>query len=217
MKPKIRLGARPSKLAIRQAEEIALKLPGYAIEIVPIETLGDKDKVTSFLDGVRDDFFTKEIEEKLASGVIDAAVHSAKDLEDKMPEGLAIACMTRSVSPFECLVSKDGHCLKDLPKGSRVATSSAKRKEALKCLRPDLGTVSVRGNIDERLAKMDNGEFDALLVAHAALIRLGYEDRIAEIFPKEVMEPHPLQGMLAVQVRRDRQEIFDIFKGLNDA
>jgi hydroxymethylbilane synthase len=187
------------------------------MDTIPIETRGDKDKLTSLLGREMGDFFTREIEEALVVGDIDIAVHSAKDLEEIMPEGLMIAALTRSISPFECLVSNAGHSLKSLPSGSRVATSSRRRKDAILRVRPDLIVTDVRGDIDERLAKLDNGDFDSLVVAHAALIRLGYEKRIREMIPSEIMEPHPLQGRLAVQIRRDRADLFEIFRGLNDA
>jgi hydroxymethylbilane synthase len=133
-----------------------------------------------------------------------------------MPEGLVIAAMTSSLSPFECLVSRGNILLKELTSRAIVGTSSRNRKVALTGFRPDLVVKDMRGNIDERLKQLDDGKFDAIIVAHAAMIRLGFEHRIAEIISKEIMEPHPLQGRLAIQIRRDRQDLFNVFMRLNE-
>lgn len=217
MNVKVKIGIRPSALAFKQAEEIARLLPLIDFEVIRIETKGDKDKTTPLPNLEGTDFFTREIEEALVNGSIDAAVHSAKDLEETQPKGLVIAAMTRAASPYDCLVSKNGRCLKDLPAGSTIGTSSAKRKIAVLKFRPDLIVKDIRGNIDERLAKLDRGEFDAVIVAHAALIRLRLEDRIAEIIPKEIIEPHPYQGSLAIQVRDDRDDLIKLFGSINGA
>jgi hydroxymethylbilane synthase len=105
--------------------------------------------------------------------------------------------------------------LDKLPYGASVGTSSRKRKVAVTYFRPDLTVKDIRGNIGERLKQLDDGKFDAVIIAHAALIRLGLEYRITQIVPKEIMEPHPLQGSLAVQVRRDRKDLIRIFGGMN--
>lgn len=211
----IKIGARPSRLALKQVEEVCARLPRFRIEVVTIQTRGDKDKTSSLSDKENSDFFTREIEQALLDGFIDVAIHSAKDLEEKIPQGLVIAAITSSISTFECLVSRGSVALKKLPSGARVGTSSQKRKQALVNFRPDLIVKDIRGNIEERLAQLDNGTFDAIIVAHAALIRLGYEDRIAEIIPKEIMEPHPLQGALAIEVREDDEEIAALFSKLD--
>jgi len=212
----IRIGARPSPLALRQVEEVRRRLPQLDIETIPIWTYGDTDKFSSLVDKENSDFFTRQIEQALVDRSIDAAVHSAKDLEGDIPQELIIAATTRSISPFECLVSRENCGLKKLPLGACVGTSSRKRESALLNFRPDLIVKDIRGNIDERLARLDNGEFDAIIVAHAALIRLGYLDRIAEVIPEEIMEPHPLQGRLAIQTRRDREDLLDVFGSLDE-
>jgi hydroxymethylbilane synthase len=212
----IKIGTRPSALAIKQAEEIAGYIPHLRVVIVPIKTAGDNDKATALFGGEDSDFFTREIEESLLRGEIDAAVHSAKDLESNMPEGLIIAAMTCSLSFFECLVSRGNLSLKELPPASRIGTSSIKRREAVLRFRNDLVVEGIRGDIDERLAQLDSGAFDAIIIAHAALIRLGYEDRIAEIIPREIVEPHPLQGRLAVQTRREREDLLNIFRSIHE-
>lgn len=212
----IKLGARPSRLALRQAAEISRRLAGLDVEIVPIATRGDKDKRSSLFDREESDFFTDALEQALLRGEIDAAIHSAKDLEKNPPQGLIIAAVTRSISPFECLVSRGNLTLKELPDASVVGTSSRKRKEALLRLRPDLNLKSIRGDIDERLAQLERGEFDAIIIAHAALIRLGYEKRIAQVIPEEIIAPHPLQGRLAIQIRKDRSNLLEIFRSLDE-
>ncbi|MCG2705223.1 MAG: hydroxymethylbilane synthase, partial [Candidatus Omnitrophica bacterium] len=121
-----------------------------------------------------------------------------------------------SISPLECLVSRGNLSLNELPPGARVGTSSLKRKESLLRFRNDLVVEGIRGNIDERLAQLDSARYDAIIIAHAALIRLGYEQRIAQIIPREIIEPHPLQGRLCVQIRRDRCDLSDIFGSLNE-
>lgn len=211
----IRIGTRPSPLALKQVEEVQAHLPGVKTEAVIIKTQGDKNKTTALSGREDSDFFTREIEEALLRGEIDAAVHSAKDLESNMPEGLVIAALTRSISPFECLVSRGNLSLAELPEGAAVGTSSYKRKEALRRFRSDLIAIDIRGNIDERLRLLDSGRYDAIIVAHAALIRLKYENRIAEIISPAVIEPHPLQGALAIQVRSEDAALIRLFSALD--
>lgn len=216
MAKNIRIGTRPSQLALNQVEQIKRRMPHVCFDVITIETKGDRDKVTPLSGRENSNFFTYEIEKQLLEGSIDAAVHSAKDIENKMPEELVIVAMTSSISPFECLVSKDGLKLKELRLGSVIGTSSLKRKDAIKKLRKDIIVRDIRGNIDERLGQLDRGDFDAIIAAHAALLRLGYQDRIAEIIPSHIIEPHPLQGRLAVQVRRDREDMIEIFGEIDE-
>jgi len=209
------MGTRPSQLAIKQVEEIQRRLPNFKLEPVIILTQGDRDKTTPFSRVEGSDFFTREIEGALLNGGIDAAVHSAKDLEEIMPVQLTIAAITTSISPYECLVSREGKKLNELPQGARVGTSSRKRKEALMRYRPDLRICDMRGNVEERLQQLDEGSFDAIIMAHAALIRLGYENRITEIISPEIIPPHPLQGSLAVQVRTGDRKMRSLFSVLD--
>lgn len=211
----IKTGTRPGPLALRQAEEIQRLVPEVRLEVIPIETRGDKDKVTSLVGREESDFFSAEIEQALLAGRIDIGIHSAKDLEKNTPEDLIIVALTKSISPCECLVSRGNIPLDRLPAGSRIATSSRKRRDALLRFRPDLTVEGIRGNIDERLAQLDSGKFDALVVAHAAMLRLGYESRITQIIPQEIIPAHPLQGRLAIQVRRDRKDLFKTFRRLH--
>lgn len=213
----VRLGTRPSRLAIKQVEEIKDRLPQVRFEVVEFETRGDKDKVSPLSSEEGKDFFTYEIEKALLGGKIDAALHSAKDIEDAPPADLVIAATTRTISPFECLVSKGNLTLEELPCAAVVGTSSRKRKAAIHNFRRDLIVKEIRGNVDERVRQLDEGKFDAIIVAHAALIRLGMEERIANIIPPHIIRPHPLQGRLSVQVRVDRRDLIDIFRSIDGA
>ena len=190
----IRIGTRPSRLALKQVDEIKERFPHFYFEVITIKTKGDRDKITPLSEHEKSDFFTYEIEKALIEGVIDVAVHSAKDLEKATPKELILVAVTHSISLLECLISKGNFRLKDLPSGSVVGTSSKKRKEAIINFRRDFVVKDIRGNIDERLSQLDRGDFDAIIVAHAALLRLGYEERISEIIPRDIIEPHPLEG-----------------------
>ena len=212
----IRIGTRPSPLALKQVLEVQARLAGIRAEIVPIKTRGDIDKKSPLFDREGSDFFTGEIEQALLSGQIDAAVHSAKDLPWDLPGELIIAAITSSISPFECLVSRSGLALDKLPKGAVIGTSSTKRKAAILAFRSDLKVKPIRGDIDQRLALLDAGSFDGIITAHAALIRLGYQARITQIIPQDIIQPHPFQGALAIQIHRERRDLFDIFRSFDE-
>ena len=138
---------------------------------------------------------------------IDFAVHSAKDLPDKIRDGLFIAAITKPLDQSDCLVSKNNLKLKELPAGARIGVSSLRRKAQLKAFRNDLQLVDIRGNIQERLKKLDGVGLDAIIVATCALIRLGLENKISERIPSEILKPHPLQGSLAVVARESDTEL----------
>ena len=208
----IRIGTRRSRLALRQASEMAellkAKDPSFLSEIVGIDTLGDRDKDTPISRVEGSDFFTREIDLALAAGEIDFAVHSAKDLPDRLPDGLFLAELTDSIDRQDVLVSKTGLGLNELPFGARIGTSSMRRKEALKKYRRDFRLVDIRGSIEKRLELLDkehtNGP-DAIVIAAAGLIRLGLEHRITERIPFDILEPHPLQGRLALVGKKNEE------------
>ena len=212
----IRVGARPSCLALRQVEEVQAQIPDINFKVIPILTKGDQDKTTPLILRENSIFFTYEIEQALLRGEIDTAIHSAKDLEENIPDELSIAAMTKSISRFDCFVSRFGYALDTIPAGSIIGTSSRSRKEGIKGYRKDLIIKSIRGNVDERLEQLDRGEFDAIIVAHAALIRLGSSERIASIIPFNIINPHPLQGRLAIQILKKRQDLKRIFERLHE-
>lgn len=202
-------------LAKAQVREVQNFFPGMNFLHIPIETKGDKDKLTSISETGESGFFTAEIEKALINNEIDFAVHSAKDLEDRVPDGLRIAALTRSISPYECLVSSSGLTLEKLADGAIVGTSSKKRKDALKKFRVSLVAKDIRGDIEDRLRQLDEGSFDAIIVAHAALIRLGLLNRITEIISEKVIPAHPLQGSLALQVREDDEYLIKLFSSID--
>ncbi|NQT75184.1 MAG: hydroxymethylbilane synthase [Candidatus Omnitrophica bacterium] len=216
MPTRIKVGARPSRLALKQVEEIQRLLPDIKFDIVPIETKGDRDKATPLSLQENTGFFTYEIEKALLNRAIDAAIHSAKDLEENSPQDLVIAAKTNSVSRSDALVARENFTLDTLPAGSIVGTSSINRKLGISNYRSDLVALDIRGNIDERLLQLERGYFDAIIVAHAALIRLGYENRASQIIPENIIQPHPLQGRLAVQVRKDRIDLIKIFRRIDE-
>jgi len=191
------------------------KLPGFKFEVIPILSQGDKDKKTPLAFKEGSNFFTYEIEQALLEGRIDLAVHSAKDLEDNPPPGLVIAALTDSLSRFDCLVAAGNFNLDSLPPGSRIGTSSQNRKQAISKYRNDLVTLDIRGNVPERLFQLDRGNFEAVIVAEAALKRLGLEKRISQVIPLDILEPHFLQGRLAIQVRDTRKDLLKIFRSID--
>jgi hydroxymethylbilane synthase len=204
----IKIGARPSPLAIRQAEEaigILKRLyPDAAYPIIKIKTTGDIDKTTPISEVEGSDFFTKELDAALLGGCIDIAVHSSKDLPDRLADDLEVALETDSISLNDALISKGGLKFSELPEGARIGTSSKRRKAQVKSLRKDLEAADIRGNIGQRIALVDSGSIDALIVAESALIRLGLQYRASEILPLELFKTHPKQGSLSLVVRKGR-------------
>jgi len=207
----VKIGARASPLAIKQAEEIAAELkksyPSLRYEVITTETYGDKDKITPLSEVEGSDFFTREIEEQLLKGEIDFAVHSAKDLPEKLPEGLAIAAVTKSLDPYDALVSQDNLSIYNLKPNARIGASSLRRKTQLQQYRADFKIVDIRGTIQERLEKLTKENLDAIIVAACALLRLGLADKISQRVPFAILAAHPLQGALAIEVKKDNQEL----------
>ncbi|PIU41679.1 MAG: hydroxymethylbilane synthase [Candidatus Omnitrophica bacterium CG07_land_8_20_14_0_80_42_15] len=214
-----RIGTRTSPLALKQVEEILLALrrfyPDFKTEIIGIDTYGDKDKVTPISQIEGTDFFTREIDEALLKDKVDFAVHSAKDLPDTVKEGLVVAAQTKSIDPYDALVSRNGLKLAELPQGARIGTSSIRRKTQLSKYRDDFDIVGIRGNIEERLEKLDAGDLDAIVIAASGLVRLGLEKRITERIPLEIIKPHPLQGALAIVTRSGSAEVIKLVSVLD--
>lgn len=215
-----KIGTRRSPLALKQVEEVLTALrkfyPDFRAEIIGIDTHGDKDKTTPIWQIEGTDFFTREIETALLRGEIDFAVHSAKDLPDKIPEGLTIAAITRSIDPYDALVSKDNLKIHQLPIGAKIGASSFRRKYQLKKYRNDFRIVDIRGNIQERLEKLESEDLDAIILAACALVRLGLESKIVQRIPFEILQPHPLQGSLAIEVREDNRDLINLLKVLDE-
>jgi hydroxymethylbilane synthase len=196
------IGSRGSQLALWQARWVAARLEesGHPCRIQIIKTTGDKITGVPLAKVGTKGLFTKELEEALIAGEIDLAVHSLKDMPTDLPPGLTLAAIPERDDPRDALV---GCRWNDLPQGARVGTSSLRRSAQLRALRPDLIVESIRGNLDTRLRKLDEGRYAAIVLAAAGLRRLGWEDRIAERFPTEVMCPAVGQGALAVETRSD--------------
>ena len=215
-----KVGTRASPLALKQVDEVIRGLerfhPDINIEIVCIETTGDKDKKTPISDMEGSDFFTREIDEALLKGEIDFAIHSAKDLADNPREGLAIAAITLSICPYDVLVSKFSLKFEELPYKSKVGTSSLRRKVQLQIFRDDFNIVDVRGNVNERLRQLEESDLDAIVIAGAGLMRLGLEHRITQIIPLEILRPHPLQGALALVTRAEELNLVKILSVLDN-
>lgn len=201
------VGSRASALALAQTRLVVATLeelhPGIAFEIQRITTRGDRvlHRPLSKVGGKG--LFVRELEEVLLAGQIDLAVHSLKDLPTEQPAGLLIAAVPQRADPRDALVTRDGHRLADLPPGARVGTSSLRRMAQLRALRPDLEILDIRGNVDTRLRKLDEGRYDAIILAAAGLARLGLSERVAEFLDPETMLPAPGQGALAVEARVD--------------
>jgi hydroxymethylbilane synthase len=199
----IRVGTRGSALALIQAGAVAegLRQAGASTTIVPMRTEGDRRQQARLADIGGKGLFVREIEEALAAGDIDVAVHSLKDLPAEVPDGLALGAFPEREDPRDVLVSRQGGGLDALRRGARVGTSSLRRQAQALALRPDLVIEPLRGNVDTRLRKLETSELDAVLLAAAGLIRLGMRPAHATPLPPEQFVPAVGQGVLAVQIR----------------
>lgn len=215
---KIRIGTRASRLALWQAEFVAAELkkffPVLEVELVKVSTTGDKilDAPLAKIGGKG--LFTKELESQLASGAIDLAVHSLKDVPTELPQNFQIAAITKRAQPFDAFVSNNFSTFESLPENSVVGTSSLRRAAQILSLRPDLQIKNLRGNVETRLKKLDAGDFDAIILAAAGLERLGHSSRIAELLTEII--PAAGQGALAIETRADDEKILPYVRKLND-
>ncbi len=202
------VGARESELSQIQVTELFSRLSDVDYRLVSVRTYGDVHCEIP-LEKVSDsDFFTREIDRMLLDGICDVAVHSAKDLPFPLPEKMEVVALIQAFDQTDALVTQNNVLLKDLPRGAVVGTSSERRREQLKELRSDLIFQSIRGDIRARLRQLDEGKFQAVVIATCALKRLGLEERIAEILS---VETHPLQGMLAVTALSSRRDMKALF------
>ncbi|MCS7163977.1 MAG: hydroxymethylbilane synthase [Thermodesulfovibrio sp.] len=216
---KLIIGTRGSKLALWQAnwvkERLKLLYPEIDIEIQKIKTTGDKilDAPLAKIGGKG--LFVKEIEEALLSKKVDIAVHSMKDVPIEIPKGLQISAICEREDPRDVFISKDGKSLKNIQAGAVIGTSSLRRTIQLRAIRDDLIVVPLRGNVDTRIKKLKEGQFNAILLAMAGLKRMGFEDMVTETISEEVIIPAVGQGAIGIETRVDDDFINDLIKPLN--
>lgn len=213
----IRLGTRGSQLAMWQSTWVSRQLEsrGLEVEMIRIQTEGDVQTGPLAQIGGQG-LFTKRLQQALLDNEIDLAVHSLKDLPTQTDPRLTIAAVPARECPFDCLVSPHAHCLSDLPESAIVGTGSVRRIAQLKHVRPDLDIRDIRGNIDTRIGKLDAGEFDAIVLASAGLMRLSLADRIAYQFQVDEMAPAVGQGALGLEIRNDDSITRNHLEPLND-
>ena len=215
----IKIGTRGSKLALAQSEwvkgKIETKHPDVRVELVRIKTKGDKilDSPLSKIGGKG--LFVKEIEDALLREGIDLAVHSMKDVPAELPDGLYLSAFPEREDPHDAFVSLKYKTLGELPEGASVGTSSLRRSAQLLHIRPDLEVVSLRGNVDTRLKKLEAGSFQAILLATAGLKRLGLSAKISQILSSEQMIPAIGQGAIGLEMRRDDDKVLKEINFLN--
>ena len=219
MRKEIKIGTRASLLAVTQStwvkEQIEKQHPGTTVELVKITTKGDKILDVPLAKVGGKGLFVKEIEDALLDGRADLAVHSMKDVPTDLPDRLHLAIVTERENPQDAFISNKYKDVLDLPEGATVGTSSLRRKSQLACLRPDLTIEDLRGNLDTRLRKLDEGQYDAIILAAAGLNRLGMSERITSLFNPSQMLPAIGQGALGLELRRDDAELLEGISFLN--
>jgi len=217
----LRIGTRGSSLALAQANEIVRALqtahgPSFKTELVVLKTTGDQFLNAPLASIGGKGVFVKEIEKALLDGVVDVAVHSLKDLPSVIPDGLLLAAVPRREDPHDCLISRFGEQLEELPRGAVVGTSSLRRQAQVRAVRRVAKVQPLRGNLDTRLKRLQDGDFDAIVVAVAGVRRLGRSSEISQIIPYELMLPCPGQGCLALEVREGDDLVKSQLVPLND-
>lgn len=220
MKTCLKIGTRQSLLALWQSNHIAAllreKYPDCEVVLKKIVTKGDRILDVPLAQIGGKGLFTKEIETELLDGTVDLAVHSLKDMPTVLPEGLCLTAITKRANVGDAFVSNKYNSFAELPQGAVLGTSSLRRKAQLLAARPDLKIVDLRGNVDTRLRKLDEGQMDAIILAAAGLERLGYHDRIKEVIPAATCIPAVGQGALAIECRSDNEEVRTMLDFLND-
>lgn len=216
----IRIGTRGSALALWQARYVKGRLeearPSCAVEVVVIKTSGDRIQDRALLEVGGKGLFVKEIQAALLGGEVDLAVHSLKDYPVENPEELCLACVPQRQDPRDALVLPAGKGVGDLPPAPRVGTGSLRRQYQLQALHADWHIAGLRGNVDTRLKRVDQGDLDAVVLAAAGLNRLGHGDRITRLFSLDEMVPAVGQGAIAIETRRDKAELMALLAGLQD-
>ena len=207
---KVKIGSRGSPLALWQAnwiKDLLLKQRSdLTVDIKIIKTSGDKIQDVSLAKIGGKGLFVKEIEEGLLNRDVDFAVHSMKDMPINFPMNLCIACVAKRENPFDALISRNDIKLADLPKGAKIGTGSLRRISQLLNYRPDFKLIPLRGNLETRLKKLDTEGLDAIILAAAGLIRLGWDNRITEIIPSDILLPAMGQGAVGIEARKNDVE-----------
>ncbi len=220
MKKTLRIATRKSPLALWQANYVKNRLlaqhPGLDVELVTMTTQGDKILDTPLAKIGGKGLFVKELEQGMQAGDADIAVHSMKDVPMDLPPGFALPVICEREVPFDAFVSNRYASFSELPEGARIGTSSLRRASQLLKQRPDLEILSLRGNVQTRLRKLDDGEFDAIILASAGLIRLELEERIRERIPPETILPAVGQGAVGIECREDDEETMALIGFLRD-
>jgi len=214
----LRIGSRGSQLALWQANHISalLRERGHEVEIEIIKTTGDKITDVALAKVGTKGMFTKEIEEALAEGRVDLAVHSLKDLPTELPPGFELVAVTTRVNPRDVFLSVKYESVSTLPQGARVGTSSLRRQAQLKTVRGDLVVHPLRGNVDTRVRKLEEGEYDAIILAAAGLTRLGKTQWVREVLSESFMCPAAGQGALGIEIRKGDLSMRKHLAFLND-
>lgn len=215
----LKIATRKSPLALWQAEEVARLLkkyhPDLEVELVTMTTQGDKILDTPLAKIGGKGLFVKELEVGMLEGIADIAVHSMKDVPMAFPEGLHLAVVLERENPRDAFVSNTYKSLTELPLNSKVGTCSLRRQTQLKEARPDIEILDLRGNVNTRLAKLDNGDYDAIILASAGLLRLGFEDRITDIISTKQSLPAIGQGAIGIECRSDDEYVNALLAPLN--
>ena len=217
---KIRIATRKSALALWQARHVSAMLENLpnvdGTELVPMSTRGDEvlDRSLQKIGGKG--LFIKELENAIQQGDADAAVHSMKDMPAELPAGFCIVATMKRANHADALVTRNGAQLSDLPRGATIGTPSLRRQAQLKILRPDLKVTPLRGNINTRLARLENGDYDAIILAAAGLERLELGHRISQLFSPSEMLPAAAQGVLGIECLEDNEQLRAILTQLND-
>lgn len=219
MTGRIRIATRESKLAMWQAHYVKSALqaahPQIDVEIIGMTTEGDRNKVSPLSQIGGKGVFVKELEVALLENRADIAVHSMKDVPSILPAGLSIEAICQREDPRDALVCNHYTSLADLPAGSKIGSSSLRRRLQLKHKRPDLEYIELRGNVGTRLERLDNGDFDAIILATAGLIRLGLSERITERIDPLVSIPSAGQGAVGIECRSDDKDVIGLLKAVN--
>jgi len=215
---KIRIGTRKSKLALWQANHIADRIRkelGYEVELIKIVTKGDKILDVPLAKVGGKGLFVKEIEEAMLRNEIDIAVHSLKDVPTYFPEGLELVAITEREDPRDAFLSVEYNTIYEMKEGDILGTSSLRRKSQIMQLKPELDIQDLRGNVDTRIRKMEEGQYKGIILAYAGLKRLGLQDKVKQVFSPDEMIPAVAQGFLGIEGRKNDDKIKEVVKVLN--